>query len=168
LKADELREKPDGKFLHFDGDGVYLLAEKTVERQGGDSNGESGDRGDQCFADAVREDGGVAESRLGNSVEHGHHAEDGAQESDERADPRDNFEQKQTAFKFFDFFASVGMKEFDHLCVVEVSRVYEDFDDTGERARVVSAHVKRGFDGLFTLVESQKIDDDFGNVPTSS
>ena len=63
----------------------------------------------------MREPGGVVQAGLADVVEHGHHAEDGADEAQQRRNADDDFEDDEAAFEPDDFPARGRFQRTDVL-----------------------------------------------------
>lgn len=118
--------------MHFDGQGFYAAHKDAVEGEGGDGDAEACDGGHEGFADPVGEHLGVSESLHCDGVEDGDHAEDGAEQADERADACNDFENDEAAVECTDFFASGGGHTFECVCAIAVTGVEDRFDDARE------------------------------------
>src|SRR3984885_2960537 len=96
--------------FHLHGEHLDLFAEITPrhQRRNGDEQADQGRLQNQ--ADALRKLGGVVEAGCADVVEHRHHADDGADQPQQRRDADDDFEDDEAAFEPDDFPARSGFQ----------------------------------------------------------
>ena len=124
-----------------------------------DGDGDAHHGGAQRFCDARRNGSWVLRRlAVAKSSEHGHKPGDRAEQTDERCDADDDFEDVKPAFQLHDFVAGHrlhGVRTF-LLWKMQVSQA--NLRDSAKRGRVIARHTRKADEGLRRIVRLQALD----------
>src|ERR1039457_3051568 len=119
---------------------------ETAARRNGDEQADQG--GVQNHADAVRELGGVVEAGFADVIEHGHHADDGADETEQWRDADDDFQHDEAAFEPDDFPPRGGFERTGIFRFRPGEMIDGEEDQAAERRRRFPAQNAAGVSSL--------------------